>query len=100
MSKKVKNQNFKQKIKSRIPKDWMSEIRISYRIAIETFKGIIQTGFVNIAIITTIAAILTIFGSIFRVTLAVNTFANSMGSALEISAYLARIFQKKHLGRN
>ena len=89
MSKKVKNQNFKQKIKSRIPKDWMSEIRISYRIAIETFKGIIQTGFVNIAIITTIAAILTIFGSIFRVTLAVNTFANSMGSALEISAYLA-----------
>ncbi len=89
MVKKQKRQNLKQKIKSRIPKDWMSEIRISYRIAIETMKGIAQAGLVNIAIITTIAAILTIFGSIFRVTLAVNSFANSMGSALEISAYLS-----------
>ncbi len=87
--KKIKKQNLKQKIKSKIPKDWMSEIRISYRIAIETVKGIIQTGLVNIAIITTIAAILTIFGSIFRVTLAVNSFVNSMGSTLEISAYLS-----------
>ncbi|MBQ8475826.1 permease-like cell division protein FtsX [bacterium] len=89
MAKKAKSQNLKQKIKSRIPKDWMSEIRISYRIAIETVKGIAQTGLVNIAIITTIAAILTIFGSIFRVTLAVNSVVNSMGSALEVSAYLA-----------
>ena len=89
MVKRTKKQNLKQKIKSRIPKDWMSEIRISYRIAIETIKGIAQTGLVNIAIVTTIAAILTIFGSIFRVTLAVNTFVNSMGSTLEISAYLS-----------
>ena len=89
MVKRAKKQNLKQKIKSRIPKDWMSEIRISYRIAIETFKGIIQTGLVNIAIVTTIAAILTIFGSIFRVTLAVNSFVSSMGSALEVSAYLS-----------
>ncbi len=83
-----KNQNLKQKVKSRIPKDWLSEIRITYRIAMETVKGIAQTGLVNIAIITTIAAILTIFGSIFRVTLALNSFVSSMGSALEISAYL------------
>lgn len=89
MVKRLKKQNFKQKIKSRIPKDWMSEIRISYRIAIETFKRIVQTGLVNIAIITTIAAILTIFGSIFRVTLALNSLINSMGSAIEISAYLS-----------
>ena len=89
MVREIKKQNFKQKIKKRIPKDWMSEIRISYRIAIETVKRIMQTGLVNIAIITTIAAILTIFGSIFRVTLALNSFVNSMGSALEISAYLS-----------
>jgi len=88
MNKKPKNQNLKQKIKMRIPKDWMSEIRISYRIAIETVKGIAQTGLVNIAIITTIAAILTIFGSVFRLTLAVNSFVKTMGSTLEISAYL------------
>lgn len=88
MTKKPKNQNLKQKVKSHIPKDWMSEIRITYRIAIETFKGIAQTGFVNIVIITTIAAILTIFGSIFRGTLALNSFVTSMGSALEVSVYL------------
>ena len=90
MTKKTKNQNLKQKVKSRIPKDWLSEIRITYRIIIETVKGIAQTGLVNIAIITTIAAILTIFGSIFRVTLALNSFASSMGSALEVSAYLSQ----------
>ncbi len=86
--KNIRNQNLKQRVKSHIPKDWMSEIRITYRIIIETIKGVARTGLVNIAIITTIAAILTIFGSIFRVTLALNSFANSMGSALEISAYL------------
>lgn len=90
MTKKPKNQNLKQKVKSHIPKDWMSEIRISYRIAVETAKSIAQAGLVNIAIITTIAAILTIFGSIFRVTLAINSFVSSMGSALEVSAYLSQ----------
>ena len=90
MTRRPKNQNnLKQKVKSRIPKDWMSEIRIAYRIIIETVKGIAQTGLVNLAIITTIAAILTIFGSIFRITLAVNSFVTSMGSALEVSAYLS-----------
>lgn len=88
MTRKPRNQNLKQKVKSHIPKDWRSDIRISYRIGMETLKGIMQTGLVNIAIITTIAAILTIFGSIFRVALAANSFLNSMGSTLEISAYL------------
>ncbi len=90
MTRRSKNQNLKQKVKSRIPKDWLSEIRITCRIAMETVKGIAQTGLVNIAIITTIAAILTIFGSIFRVTLALNSFVTSMGSALEVSAYLSQ----------
>jgi len=95
MGKSYKKQNFKQKIKNRIPKDWMSEIRISYRIAIETCKRIMQTGLVNIAIIITIASILTIFGSIFRITLALNSFISSMGSALEISAYLSSNIDQK-----
>lgn len=89
MTKRPKKQNLKQRVKSHIPKDWMSEIRITYRIAIETVKSIAQTGLVNIAIVTTIAAILTIFGSIFRITLGVNSFVSSMGSALEVSAYLS-----------
>lgn len=87
-NKRQPKNTFKHKVKSHISKDWMSEFRITYRIAIETVKGIAQTGLVNIAIITTIAAILTIFGSIFRVTLALNSFVTSMGSALEVSAYL------------
>ena len=89
MTRRANKQNLKQKVKSHIPKDWMSEIRITCRIAMETAKSIAQTGLVNIAIITTIAAILTIFGSIFRITLAVNSFVSSMGSALEVSAYLS-----------
>ena len=89
MNRRTKKPNLRQKIKMHIPKDWMSEVRISYRLAIETVKGLAQTGLVNIAIITTIAAILTIFGSIFRVTLAVNSFVTNMGSALEVSAYLS-----------
>ena len=88
MIKKPKNQTIKQKVKQHIPKDWMSEFRITYRIIAETLKRFAQTGLVNIAIITTIAAILTIFGAIFRGSLAVNSIINSMGSALEISAYL------------
>lgn len=88
MIRKAKNQTLKQKVKQHIPKDWMSEFRITYRIIIETLKRFAQTGLVNIAIITTIAAILTIFGAIFRGSLAVNSIINSMGSALEISAYL------------
>ena len=86
--KTIKNRNLKQKVKQHIPKDWMSEIRITCRIAIETAKGIAQTGLVNIEIITTIAAILTIFGSIFRTTLSLNSIVTSMGSALEVNSYL------------
>ncbi len=81
-------QRIKQKVKSHIPKDWLTEIRISYRIVIETAKGIAQTGLINVAIITTMAAILTIFGALFRSTLAVSTIVGEMGTALEISAYL------------
>ena len=88
MIKKIKSQTLKQKVKQHIPKDWMSEFRITYRIIAETLKRFAQTGLVNIAIITTIAAILTIFGAIFRGSLAVNSIIDSMGSALEVSAYL------------
>jgi len=78
----------KDKAKEHIPKDWFTEIRISYRILIETFKGIYQTGLANILIITTMAAILTIFGWIFRITLSTSGIVSEMGSVLQISAYL------------
>ena len=54
----------KKKVKAHIPKDWLKELRIVYRIALETIHGIKRTGWINLAIITTIAAILTIFGAL------------------------------------
>lgn len=83
-----KRSKLRQKVKASLPKDWLTEIRISYRILMETFKGIAQTGLVNIAIITTMAAILTIFGCLFRTTLSISCIVQEMGSILEISAYL------------
>lgn len=78
----------KQKVKSHLPKDWLTEMRIAYRILIETFKGIRQTGLINIAIITTMAAILTIFGAIFRITLSLSSIVEEMGGSLQVSVYL------------
>lgn len=54
----------------------------------ETFNDVRRTGIVNLVIITTMAAILTIFGSFFRTALSVSTFAHELGNVLEISVYL------------
>ena len=79
----------KQKVKSHIPKDWLTDVRIMYRMLIETFKGIQQTVLINIAIVTTMAAILTIFGALFRSSLSLQSIVNELGGTLQISAYLA-----------
>lgn len=81
-------QHIKKKVKKHIPKDWLTELRIVYRITMETFNDIKRTGIVNLIIVTTIAAILTIFGALFRTTLSVSSFANELGNVLEISVYL------------
>ncbi len=81
-------QEIKKKVKKHIPKDWLTELRIVYRIAMETFNDLKRTGLVNIVIITTMAAILTIFGALFRTALSVSTFAHELGNVLEISVYL------------
>ena len=78
----------KKKVKKHIPKDWLCELRILYRISIETFNDIKRTGIVNLVIITTMAAILTIFGAFFRTALSVSAFAHELGDVLEISVYL------------
>jgi len=81
-------QQIKKKVKKHIPKDWLLELRIVYRIVMETFNDIKRTGIVNLVIITTMAAILTIFGALFRTTLSVSAFAHELGNVLEISVYL------------
>lgn len=78
----------KKKVKKHIPKDWLCELRILYRLTMETFYDIKRTGIVNLVIITTMAAILTIFGSFFRSAMSISAFAHELGNVLEISVYL------------
>lgn len=82
------NKNLKSNVKKHIPKDWLCELRILYRLGKETFNDIIRTGWVNIVIITTMAAILMIFAACFRTAISISTFSKELGSALEISVYL------------
>lgn len=81
-------QEIKKTVKKHIPKDWLTELRIVYRISMETLNDIKRTGIVNIVIVTTMAAILTIFGALFRTTLSISSFAHELGNVLEISVYL------------
>ena len=83
-----KAQKIKKKVKNHIPKDWLTEIRIVYRMSVEIFNDIKRTGWINLAIITTMSAILTLFGSLLRTTLSVSSFAHELGNVLEISVYL------------
>ncbi len=78
----------KKQVKKHIPKDWLCELRILYRLTMETFYDIKRTGIVNLVIITTMAAILTIFGSFFRTAMSISAFAHELGNVLEISVYL------------
>ena len=81
-------QEIKKQVKKHIPKDWLTELRIVYRITMETFNDMKRTGIVNVVIITTMAAILFIFAALFRTTLSVSSFAHELGNVLEISVYL------------
>ena len=65
-----------------------ADIRITKRVISETFKGIQRTRWMNIIIITTMAAILSIFGCLFRTSLAISDFVGHLGDSLEVSVYL------------
>ena len=82
------NNNLKTNVKKHIPKDWLCQLRIMLRLAAQTISDIKRTGLVNLVIITTMAAILTIFGACFRTALSISSFSKELGSALEISVYL------------
>ena len=83
-----RKQAIKNQVKEYMPKDWLTDIRIIYRITMEAVNDIKRTGFMNVIIITTMAAILSIFGALFRSTLSMAQFAQELGSILEVSAYL------------
>ena len=91
------NRNLRSNVKRHIPKDWLCELRILYRLGQETLGDIIRTGWVNIVIITTMAAILTIFGACFRSAISISSFSKELGSALEISVYLKDSVEAKNV---
>ncbi len=78
----------KRKVKSRIPKDWLTELRIIARISKETVKGIGRTGWNNLAIVTTMTVALMVFGVLLRSSLSLSAITDSLGSSLELSVYL------------
>ena len=53
-------QQLKKTVKKHIPKDWLCELRIAYRIVMEAINDIKRTGIVNLIIITTIIICLVI----------------------------------------
>lgn len=71
-----------------LPHYLATELRIIFRIISETFKGMKRTGLMNLVIVGTMAAILSIFGCMFRTSLAISSFVEQLGSSLEVSVYL------------
>ncbi len=65
-----------------------ADIRIISRIISETVKGIKRTQWMNLVIITTMAAILSIFGCLFRTSLVISSFIEHLGDSMEVSVYL------------
>ena len=89
MNSSKNNVRVRKNIKKRIPKDKLCEVRILYRLVKEAINDLKGTGLlVNVVIITTMTAILTIFGVFFRSTLSISSFAKELGKVLEISVYL------------
>ncbi|MBR1425049.1 ABC transporter permease [bacterium] len=84
----MNNRRIKSNVKKHIPKDWLSELRILYRLGLQTLNDIRRTGWGNLIIITTMAAILMIFAACFRTAISVSSFSKELGNALEISVYL------------
>ncbi len=78
----------KDTVKKHIPQRHLSSIRIMYRICMETIYGIKRTGLINIAIVAAMAAILSIFGALFRTSFSLTSFVDKLGDAFEISVYL------------
>ena len=83
-----KRKIIKETVKKHIPQRHLSSVRIMYRIAMETVYGIKRTGLINIAIIAAMAAILTIFGALFRTSFSLTTFVDKLGDDFQISVYL------------
>ena len=75
-------------MKKHARKNLITDLRIMLRIIAEMVKLLTQAGWMNLVVITTMAAILSIFGALFRSSLAVSSFIDQIGTDLEISVYV------------
>ena len=92
-----KKSQIKDTVKRHLPQRHISSVRIMYRIAMETVYGIKRTGLLNIAIIAAIAAILTIFGALFRTSFSLSSYVDNLGDTFEISVYLKQKTDPVHM---
>lgn len=87
----------KETIRKYIPQHHMTSLRIMYRICMETVYGIKRTGFLNIAIIAAMAAILSIFGALMRTGFSLSSFVENLGNNFEISVYLKNDAESEYM---
>ena len=73
-----KRKLIKETVKKHIPQRHLSSVRIMYRICMETIYGIKRTGLINIAIVAAMAAILTIFGALFRTSYSLSSYVKKV----------------------
>lgn len=66
----------------------MRQLRILWRVIIETLLGLKQGGWSNWLVVSILAIALTIFGAILQLTMTLKSIVSCWGSQLEISAYL------------
>ena len=69
-------------------KSLITDLRISMRIFAEMIKLLTQAGWMNFLVIAVMAAILSIFGTLFRTSLSVSSFIDQIGTDMEISVYI------------
>ncbi len=65
-----------------------TEFRITGRIFREMLMGLKRTGWMNVIIVITMASILSIFGVLMAIVIQMDVLVHTIGSELEISAYL------------
>lgn len=77
----------------------MRQLRIFFRVIIETGIGVKRSGWSNWLVVSILAIALTIFGGILQLTMTMKNVVTACGSQLEISAYLKDGFQPKRVAR-
>ncbi len=77
----------------------MRQIRIMFRIVIETLLGLKHSGWSNWLVVSILAIALTIFGGVLMLTMSLKNLVTAWGSQLEISAYLQEDADPKKIAK-